>query len=209
MEASRPYERQKCISFPSIKLFNIIKGEIMRYFILIITLLSAFTFAQPPKIVYTENVKVGPYNVTVGFSRWPVQADKSRDFTFAAEGGIADKSGTITMILPTTSKATAPEREFFEVALPLARYARDRNIWGMDVIALPEEGQWKFKFEIDGPQGKGIGSLDVVLLARPAFLPPLVNWAIGLLPLIGLISVAWRRAKTGKRAETWSWGEAA
>jgi hypothetical protein len=184
----------------------------MRYLMFIIVLLSAFTFAQPPKIVHTENVKVGPYNITVGFSRWPVQADKSLDFTFSPEGGIADKTGTITLILPTTSKATPAERESFEVALPLARYARDRNIWGIDVTALPDEGQWKFQFDIDGPQGKGTGTLDVVLLPRPAFLPPLINWSLGLLPCIGiiaLVSVAWRRAKTGKRAETWSWGEAA
>jgi hypothetical protein len=189
----------------------------MRYLMLIIVLLATIvftqpTFAQPTKIVHTETVKVGPYNVQVGFSRWPVQADKSLDFTFAPEGGITDKSGTITLLLPTTSNATPAERESFEVALPLARYARDRNIWGIDVTALPEEGQWKFQFEIDGPQGKGTGSLDVVLLPRPAFLPPLINWSLGLLPCIGiiaLVSVAWRRAKTGKRAETWSWGETA
>ena len=186
----------------------------MRYIMFIIVLLLTFTFAQPPKIVHTENVKVGPYSVTIGFSRWHVQEDNTLDFTFSPEGGIADKTGTITMLVPTTSKinADAAEKEYWEEPLPLTRYARDRDIWGIDVTSLPDEGQWKFKFEIDGPQGKGTGSLDVVLLARPAFLPPLVNWAIGLLPLIGLIaliSVAWRRAKTGKRSETWSWGKTA
>jgi hypothetical protein len=184
----------------------------MRYIMFIIILLSTFTLAQPPKIVHTENVQVGPYNVTVGFSRWPVQADKSLDFTFAPEGGIADKTGIITMLPPANGKKVDAEGTSLESTSSLSRYARDRNIWGMDVISLPEEGQWKFQFEIDGPQGKGTGSLDVVLLPRPAFLPPLINWSLGLLPCIGiiaLVSVAWRRAKTGKHPETWSWVETA
>jgi hypothetical protein len=185
----------------------------MRYLMPIIVLLATIiftqpTFAQPTKIVHTETVQVGPYNVQVGFSRWPVQADKSLDFTFSADGGITDKTGTIALMAPTL-KST---EEGFNMPLPLSRYARDRNIWGFDVLSLPEEGQWKFQFEIDGAQGKGTGSLDVVLLERPAFLPPLINWAIGLLPLIGLIafiSNAWRKARTGKRPETWTWGETA
>jgi hypothetical protein len=180
----------------------------MRYFIFIIALLSTFAFAQSPQIVHTENVKVGPYNVVVGFSRWPVQADKSLDFILAPEGGITDKTGIILMIPP--SAKLGDDLSNSEYALPLSRYARDRTIWGYDVISLPEQGQWKFQFEIDGLQGKGTGSLDVVLLERPAFLPPLVNWSLGLLPLIGLIaliSVAWRRAKTSRHPETWSWGE--
>ncbi len=184
----------------------------MRYLMFSIILLSTFALAQPPKTVHTENVKVGPYNVTVGFSRWPVQADKSLDFTFSPEGGIADKTGTITLLPPTNGKKVDVEGNSLELTSPLSRYARDRNIWGIDVTSLPAEGQWKFQFEIDGPQGKGIGSLDVVLLPRPAFLPPFINWSIGLLPCIGiiaLVSVAWRRAKTGKRKETWSWGETA
>jgi hypothetical protein len=162
------------------------------------------TFAQPTKIVHTETVKVGPYTVQVGFSRWPVQADKSLDFTFAPEGGIADKTGVITMLPPANGKKVDVEGTSLESTSSLSRYARDRNIWGLDVISLPEEGQWKFQFEIDGPQGKGTGSLDVMLLPRPAFLPPLINWSLGLLPCIGiiaLVSVAWRRAKTGKHPE--------
>ncbi len=178
----------------------------MRYFMFIIVLLFTFTFAQPAKIVHTETVKVGPYNVQVGFSRWPVQADKSLDITFSPDGGITDKTATIALIAPTLRSA----EEDYNTPFPLLRYARDRTMWGFDVISLPEKGQWKFQFEIDGPQGKGTGSLGVVLLERPAFLPPLINWAIGLLPFIGLvafISSAWRKAKTGKRPETWMWGE--
>jgi hypothetical protein len=178
----------------------------MRYFMLIFFVLSTFALAQPPSIVHTETINVGPYSLEVGFSRWPLQADKSLDFTFKSVGGIADKSGTVTMIPPEGRPVDPEELELWS----LSRYARDRNVWGIDVFALNAQGQWTFEFEIDGPQGKGTGSLGVVVLERPAFLPPLVNWSIAFLPLIGLvtlISTAWRRAKVGKRAETWTWGD--
>ncbi len=52
---------------------------------------------QPVDIVHTEHVQAGPYGVTVGFSTWPIRARQSLDFTFAPDGGIAGKSGTLLM----------------------------------------------------------------------------------------------------------------
>lgn len=37
----------------------------------------------PVDIVHTEKVRVGPCNLTVGFSQWPLCANQSLDFTFA------------------------------------------------------------------------------------------------------------------------------
>lgn len=184
----------------------------MRYlFALIMTLaifgLITFSSAQNPiTLAHTEEVQVGPYNVTVGFSRWPVQADRSFDLIFDVEGRIQDKEGTVTLVAPTLRDTD----DFFNYPFPLSRFARDRNVWGFDVIAFPEEGQWQYQFVIDGPQGQGTGSLDVVFLERPPFLPSIVNWSLGFLPLIALIlliTVSWLRVRPGKRADTWMWGE--
>lgn len=181
----------------------------MRYLLALILALTTFSFAQNPiTLAHTENVQAGPYNVTVGFSRWPVQADRSFDLTFSVEGGIQDKEGTVTLLAPTLRDTD----DFFNYPFPLSRFARDRNVWGFDVIAFPEQGQWQYQFVIDGPQGQGTGSLDVVFLERPPFLPSIVNWSLGFIPfiaLIVLIIVSWLRVRPGKRADTWTWSETA
>jgi hypothetical protein len=191
------------------------KGNLfMRYLrTLIVTLatfgLITFGLAQNPiTLAHTEQVKVGPYNVTVGFSRWPVQADRSFDLTFDVEGGIEGKEGTVTLVAPTLKD----QDDYFNYPFPLSRFARDRTVWGFDVIAFPEQGQWQYQFVIDGPQGQSTGSLDVVFLERPPFLPSIMNWSLGFLPLIALIlliTVGWLRVRPGKRADTWTWNETA
>jgi hypothetical protein len=189
------------------------KDYTMRYLLALLLMLATFALAQTAKPAYTEQVKVGPYNVTVGFSRWPVQADRSFDLIFDVDGGVADKEGTVTLLAPTSREVDARDHDdFFNYPFPLSRFARDRTVWGFDVIAFPEEGQWTYEFVIDGPQGQGTGSLDVVFLERPAFLPSIVNWSLGFIPLIALIIlmiVSWLRVKPSKRAETWTWNETA
>lgn len=145
---------------------------------------------QPVDIVHTERVQVGPYGVTVGFSTWPLRAMQSLDFTFSPDGGIADKSGTLTQIAPGNRLTRAQ---------PLARHPRKREVWGLDVRSLDTQGNWTFRFVINGPQGRGAGELDnLTVLQQPG--PPLaLSWSISSLPLIGLVvflAIAWRRTRT-------------
>ncbi|MFE3104118.1 hypothetical protein ACFROC_19130 [Nocardia tengchongensis] len=142
---------------------------------------------QPVNIVHTEHVQAGPYSLTVGFSQWPLRAMQSLDFTFIPDGGIEDKSGSLSEILPN-GKARRQE--------PLSRHPRKREDWGLDVRSLDQQGAWTFRFVIDGPQGRGEGSLtNLEVLEQPG--PPLgISWAISALPLFGLIAFlayAWRR----------------
>jgi hypothetical protein len=180
----------------------------MRYLLALILTLATFGVAQNPvTLAHTEKVQVGPYVVTVGFSRWPVQAERSFDLIFDVEGGIEDKDGTVTLIAPTLKDT----HDFFNYPFPLSRFARDHQVWGFDVIAFPEQGQWKYQFAIDGPQGRGEGAVDIVFLDSPPFLPSIVNWSIGFIPLIALIvliAVSWLRVRPGLRKDTWTWNEA-
>ena len=73
-------------------------------------------------VVHTEHVQVGPYPVTVGFTVWPLRAMQSLDFTFAPDGGIAGKSGTITAIAPDGRQE----------ADRLSRHPRNREVWGLE-----------------------------------------------------------------------------
>ncbi|MEV6102234.1 hypothetical protein [Nocardia sp. NPDC051981] len=144
---------------------------------------------QPVNIVHTEHVQAGPYSLTVGFSEWPLRAMQSLDFTFIPDGGIEDKTGTLTEYQPNGKVRRAE---------PLSRHPRKRDVWGLDVRSLDEQGAWTFHFVIDGPQGRGEGDLaNLPVLQQPG--PPLgVSWAVSTIPLIGLIAFlayAWRRSR--------------
>ncbi len=151
----------------------------------------------PVGIVHTERVQAGPYTVTVGFSEWPLRAMQSLDFTFAPDGGVAGKSGTLTLDGPGLD---ADDRE-----TPLSRHPRKRDVWGLDVQALPEPGKWNFTFDIDGHAGHGRGTLrDVSVLSQPG--PPLsVSWAVCALPPAGMLAylaAGWRRNKPSEKVAT-------
>lgn len=162
------------------------------------TALPAWAFEiEPIHIVHTERVRAGPYDITVGFSTWPLRAMQSLDFTFTPDDGIAGRSGTIEAIGPEaqTVETLGPEGYL----MPLARHPREREVWGLDVQSLPTPGNWTFRFTVDGPDGRGVGELrNLDVLEQPG--PPFaVSWAISTLPLLGLIvviGVAWRRMPT-------------
>lgn len=145
---------------------------------------------QPVEIVHTEQVQAGPYRLTVGFSAWPLRAMQSLDFTFIPDDGITGKSGTLTRVSPGGKLKT-----------PLVRHPRKRDVWGLDVQALPAAGDWTFTFDIDGPAGHGTGSLQhLTVLDQPG--PPMpLSWAVCALPVIGLTAflvVAWRRNRPAR-----------
>lgn len=144
---------------------------------------------DPVNVVHTEQVQVGPYPLTVGFSTWPVKALQSLDFTFVPEGGIAGKSGTLALSVTGEDGPGRPS--------PMSRHPRKLDVWGLDILALPIEGDWTFRFAVDGPDGPGTGELVLPVLEQPG--PPMgLSWAISTVPLFGLIAliiVAWRRTR--------------
>ncbi|MCQ8187769.1 hypothetical protein [Streptomyces rugosispiralis] len=152
------------------------------------------TAYAPVGVVHTERVKAGPYTVTVGFSEWPLRAMESLDFTFAPADGLAGKSGRLTLDGPGID---ADDRE-----TPLSRHPRKRDVWGLDVQALPEPGAWSLTFDIDGRAGHGRGTLpNVTVLDQPG--PPLaISWTVCAIPLVGMLAylaVGWRRNKPSER----------
>ncbi|GAS86537.1 hypothetical protein [Mycolicibacterium brisbanense] len=165
----------------------------MRRIAALLGAVAALWFAAAPTaaadpldyVVHSEQVAVGPYPVTVGFTVWPLRAMQSLDFTFEPVGGIAGKSGTLTEIAPDGREET--DR--------LARHPRNRDVWGLDVRSLDASGTWTLRFTIDGPQGQGTGELTVDVLKQPG--PPLpLSWAIGLIPLtlaVVFFGVVWLR----------------
>jgi hypothetical protein len=153
--------------------------------------------AEPIVLVHQEQVQAEPYTLTVGFSRWPLRAERSLDFLFLPEGGIDGLSGTLTFIDPSGQ----------EFSTPLSRHPRQRSAWGLDVFAVPWEGPWTVVFTIDGPQGQGVGRLPLMVGERPGP-PAALAWGLGLIPvvaLLGLVAVAWARVRPGRQPDAWSW----
>ncbi|MFJ6544631.1 hypothetical protein ACIQMP_28810 [Streptomyces sp. NPDC091385] len=160
---------------------------------LLVPIAPASAYA-PVGIVHTEQVQAGPYRVTVGFSQWPLRAMQSLDFTFAPAGGIAGKSGTLTIDGPGLDKD--------DRVSPLSRHPRKLDVWGLDVAALPEPGKWDFTFALDGPAGHGRGTLHAIdVLDQPG--PPLAaSWTVCAVPplaMLTFLTVGWRRSRPGRR----------
>ncbi|WP_026422034.1 hypothetical protein [Actinokineospora inagensis] len=157
---------------------------------LFVTAAPAANAYQPVEVVHTEQVKAGPYSIVVGFSTWPVRAMQSLDFTFDPDGGVAGKSGTLVV-----TPLSQPDQAWDE---PLARHPRKREVWGLDVRSLPDPGDYRLQFVVDGPQGHGDGELPRLhVLDQPG--PPMaLSWSISALPALGLgafLVVAWRRTR--------------
>jgi hypothetical protein len=147
-----------------------------------------------------ETIQAGPYTVTVGFSEWPIRAERSLDITFEPEGGIAGKTATIEI--------TNPNGDWYEVG-PLGRHPRQRDLWGLDLIALPTPGKWSIELTVTGPEGTGAGTLTgVPVLERPG--PPLWPiWLIAALPLVFLVWLGirgWRSVRPNRQPEAHAWG---
>jgi|GEM_PF-2266566 len=156
----------------------------------VVTMAPAVAY-EPVTIVHTERVTIGPYAMTVGFSRWPMRAMQSLDFTFDIDGGYAGKSGRVDAELPGRPRSDDERWD-------LARHPRKLDVWGLNIQALPAEGTWTFHFTVNGPEGEGKGSLaGLPVLAQPG--PPLaLSWSVAGLPAIllaALVVVALRRTR--------------
>nr|BFE60079.1 hypothetical protein GCM10020063_046050 [Dactylosporangium thailandense] len=148
---------------------------------------------QPVNIVHTEHVEAGPYALTIGFSVWPLRAQRSLDWVFIPDGGIAGKSGTLSL--------AGPDVPADEAHQPLVRHPRRLDVWGLDVKSLDSPGAYTFTFDVDGPQGHGTGALRGLPVLDQPGPPPALSWAVCAIPLAALIAflvIAWRRDRPSR-----------
>jgi hypothetical protein len=143
----------------------------------------------PVVIVHQEHLAAGPYELTVGFSTWPVRAQQSLDFTFEPAGGIDRFTGTLVVVSPAGEEENLRRPPGVD---GLPRHPRQPAAWGLDVFALDEPGDWTFTFGLDGPLGPATATMTVPVLEQPG--PPRgLSWLISTVPLfviVGLLAAA-------------------
>lgn len=163
----------------------------------------------PPQVVHSEVVPLGGSTLTVSFSDWPLRADRSLDFTFAPADGIAGRSGTVRAVSPggTATQLGIVGLLAGDPDMTLARYPRDPDVWGLDAVALPQEGTWRFEFTVRGPEGTSRAELALTAGPRPGP-PPALSWAVGLLPWAVaalVLTHRWIRTRPVRRRIGSSW----
>jgi hypothetical protein len=172
---------------------------------------SAWAQPEPVDLVHSERVPLASSTLTVSFGDWPIRSYRSMDFTFEPDGGIEGRTGLLRVVSPSgDAQAFAGaglQRRGEAIVLP--RHPRARDVWGLDVVALPEEGTWRFEFTVDGPEGPSQAVLP--LQVGPAPGPPMaLSWTVAMLPwtaVVPLLVYLWvrsrpRRSRMGSTA--WS-----
>jgi hypothetical protein len=169
-----------------------------RVLIVVLAFLGNAGFAEEV-IKHRETVQVGAYTLELGFSQWPVRAERSLDITFTPQDGIKNKSGTTKFSL-NTSKDT--------IGRDLVRFPKNRQIWGYDLISIPQKGTWNLEFVINGKQGKGVANLKLEVLERPAGPSVALTQPLGLIPILAVFVLAiraWLQVRPTRHAEANQW----
>jgi hypothetical protein len=161
---------------------------------LLISSLCGVGLAAPLK--HTERLEIGDLKLTVGFTEWPLQAERSLDMTFSPEGGIVGKAVKIRIIKPDGTQRSD--------AQPLPRFPRDRTVWGFDSEAFPVEGNWKLELSVNNQKA----TLPLAVLERPAGPPSNLITALAMIPILAVFVLAiraWLRVKPLRQLESRSW----
>lgn len=131
------------------------------------------------KPIYTQSLVVGPYTVVVGLSEHPpivgdaIHVTVKEPTETQLSGQLVAQPGLGTDAIPTHATFTADADGTLDAT-----------------IHLIVKGAWTLVFDLDGPQGHGTGSIDVIVSA-PGAIAPWLGWTIGLSPLIGCVWLGW------------------
>ncbi|CAM3315049.1 hypothetical protein KIPE111705_01655 [Kibdelosporangium persicum] len=175
--------------------------------LVVLTAPAASAQPEPLTIVHSERIPLGTGTLTASFTDWPVKAGRSLDFTFEPTGGIEGRTGTIRAITPSgEARALGIVGLDGDPDMRLQRHPRARHAWGLDVVALPEEGLWHFEFAVNGPDGTARATLPITAGPMPG--PPAgLSWAVGMTPWAVALVVLGRGWLRVRRKAVLGWND--
>jgi hypothetical protein len=183
---------------------------VMTAVVMVLSAPAASAQAEPLTIVHSERTSLGTGTLSVSFTDWPIKAGRSLDFTFEPAGGIEGRSGTIRAIAPSGEpKALGIVGLDGKADMKLQRHPRARHAWGLDVVALPEEGPWRFEFTVHGPDGTAVPlSATLPIAVGPMPGPPMAaTWAVGMAPWAVVLVLLGRRWLRVRRSAVLGWND--
>ena len=139
---------------------------------------AATTHGSTPARVM--QVQAGPYPLTVSLYTYPAHASYALPFAIAPQHPI---SGTLTY-----NVTSIPDRSDVPATPVRASLSPDPNIHnGMQGEAeITVQGSWIMDITVTGSAGQGEAFVPITATAPPA-IPTWLGWAIGFIPLYGLL----------------------
>lgn len=142
--------------------------------------------------VHTETVTAGPYKLTLEFDAWPVRQEKNLQITVHPNTPLESIQAWVTITPGPGVKGKEIKN------MKLMRYPGMTDGWMMQFPGIFGAGRWDWKFRVEGSQGPAEGQLSLRSDEAPPF-PQWLGWAIGLVPLWGMIWFGVREARRVRR----------
>jgi hypothetical protein len=140
----------------------------------------AVSLDQPAQ---SQTLVAGPYTIVMGLSTSQPIVDQ--DFTVTI---VPRTAGTLS---GTLQAQPGPGTDGIIVRRTLLADAASPQSLN-SAIRVPVRGAWTLVVNLNGPQGTGSASMDIIV-AVPNAIPPWQGWTIGLLPLVGFVWLIWRQ----------------
>ncbi|WP_148505235.1 hypothetical protein [Paenibacillus beijingensis] len=159
-------------------------------FLLFPTVLFAHADETATPTATKMDVNAGPYNLTVEFNEYPINALKSLEMKVTPEEDFEQLTAQYNLIPPSADGK--------QISGDLNPYPGLDGAWLLYVKGIPEPGHWTWEIEVNGPDGKGTAYIKDFEVTDPPGIPLWLGWLIGLIPLYGLVAFAgfeYRRVK--------------
>jgi hypothetical protein len=144
----------------------------------IIYSIAATTHGSTPARVV--QVQAGPYPLTISLYTYPAHASYALPFAIAPQ---QPTSGTLTYTV-----TSIPDPSDVPVTPVRASLSPDSNVPGgvQGAAEITEQGKWVLDILVTGSAGRGEAVVPITATAPPA-IPTWLGWAIGGIPLYGLL----------------------
>ncbi len=160
----------------------------------ILAMLSGTALAHPGHVVMSsQQVKAGPYTLTVEHNVWPIKANTNVDLVVQLENE-APGTKIFARVIPP------PGTTLVERATPLISHAQLPGTWTIYNYSLGAPGEWRMEFQVEGPQGRGVGALESIPVEGPPGLPLWMGWTLAFLPVFGFAWFILRERSRVRRA---------